>query len=182
MRIREILMKRIGYFTVILSLSMNMAALAEEKVVLLENEFGGMTEIYTYSKEDVEHKRGFHKKTISYDHKNDIKSVEILATKAHTKAEGWHTSITYFWGERRIGELYPTDSHAQEYGFNKMVVYYDEDNKVSKREYFLRDNTIGAKQGIYKRVVYYDTNEKRIKSENLDKLGNVVKTEMESGR
>jgi hypothetical protein len=175
-------MKEIGYLTLILFLSFNVAAFAEKKIVLRDNEYGGITEIFTYSKEDAEFKEGFYRKTVSYDNKERIKSIEVLATEEHTKMQGWHRSITYYWGKTKIGEIYATDSHAEEYGFDKMIVYLDKNHKVSKREYFLRDDTLGAREGIYKRVVYYDKNERRVKTESLDKLGNVLKVELDDKR
>jgi hypothetical protein len=158
---------------------MSLAVLAEEKVVLPNNEYGGATEIFTYSEEDAEHEQGFHKKLVSYDKKKNIKAIEVYATEAHTRAQGWYRSITYYWGKTRIGEVYPTDSHSEKFGFDKMVIYLDKDLHVGKREYFLRENTIGAKQGIYKRVIYYDRDGRRVKARNLDKLGNVVRSDLE---
>ena len=169
-------MRRIAYLSLILFICMNLSAFGGERVIFQDNEYGGITEKITYSKEDAEYKEGFYKKTVSYDKKGNPKSIELYATKAHTDEQGWYRSITYFWGKTKIGEVYATDSHAEEYGFHKMVVYLDTDEKVSKREYILREDTVGAKQGIYKRVIHYDSDGRRTKAINLDKLGNVVKT------
>jgi hypothetical protein len=116
---------------------------------------------------------------VSYDKKENIKAIEVYATEAHTEAQGWYRSMTYYWGKTSIGEVYPTDSHAEKYGFDKMVIYLDKDHNAIKREYFLRENTAGAKQGIYKRVIFYDSNGRRVEAKDFDKLGNVVQTDRE---
>jgi hypothetical protein len=55
-----------------------------------------------------------------------------------------------------------------------MVSYLDDNNRLEKREYFLNEDSLAAKLGVYKRVVHYDDNEKATHVEDLDIQGNVV--------
>ena len=60
-----------------------------------------------------------------------------------------------------------------------MVNYYDQNNLLYKREYYLRKESVFAKLGVYKRVVYYDNKGRKTESEDLDKVGNVKKVTLE---
>ena len=60
-----------------------------------------------------------------------------------------------------------------------MVNFYDKNNLLYKREYYLRKESVVAKLGVYKRVVHYDNSGRKTESEDLDRVGNVIKITLE---
>ena len=152
---------------------------ASHEEILQNNEYGGITEILTYSAGDDEYKQGIEKMVTSYDHKGNKMSVEAYATDENSTKEGWKKTVTYYWGKETIGEVYSTDSHSAIYGFYRMVNYYDNDNKIYKREYFLRQDSIIGQLGVYKRVVYYDKEGRKTGFADLDRFNNPIEINLE---
>ena len=60
-----------------------------------------------------------------------------------------------------------------------MVNFYDKNNLLYKREYYLRKESMVAKLGVHKRVVHYDNNGRKTESEDIDRVGNVIKITLE---
>jgi hypothetical protein len=172
-------MKTTGYFAVVLFLCLTATAFGKEESTLKDNEYGGITKVVTFSEKDAEYKKGVKKVVTAYDEMKNKIMVEVYATKIHIEKEGWDKTTTYYWGETTIGEVHSTDSHSEIYGFDKMVNFYDKNNLLYKREYYLRKESIVAKLGVYKRVVHYDNNGRKTESEDLDRVGNVIKISLE---
>ena len=172
-------MKTTGYFAVVLLLCLTATAFGKEESILKDNEYGGITKVVTFSEKDAEHKKGIKKVVTAYDEIKNKIMVEVYATKTHSEKEGWDKTTTYYWGETSIGEVHSTDSHSEIYGFDKMVNFYDQNNLLYKREYYLRKESVVAKLGVYKRVVHYDNNGRKTESEDLDRVGNVIKINLE---
>ena len=171
-------MKRIGIFTLVLSLYVCATALAgKEAVIFKDNEYGGVTKQITYSENDASFKKGMQKIVASYDNQGNKKKMEVYATKSHAEKTGWYKKVIYYWGRKKVSEAYSTDSDSVKYGFHKMVSYLDDNNRLEKREYFLNKDSLAARLGVYKRVVYYDDNEKATHVEDLDIQGNTVVVE-----
>jgi uncharacterized protein YxeA len=159
------------------------AVFATPKVVTVDgNEYGGKTEFITYSEGDREYRDGVNEKIISYDHKGKVVRVEVHATRDMAEREGWKTSITYYWGKAKIGERYSTDSDSVASGFYQTVDYLDSAGKLSKREFYVRPDSVIGTLGVYKRVVHYDQNGKQTNYEDLDRLGNPVTISLEDYR
>ena len=172
-------MKKTGYLAVVLFLCLTATAFGKEELILKDNEYGGITKVVTFSEKDAEYKKGIKKVVTAYDEMKNKTMVEVYATKIHSEKEGWDKTTTYYWDETSIGEIHPTDSHSEVYGFDKMVNYYDQNNLLYKREYYLRKESVFAKLGVYKRVVYYDNDGRITKSEDLDRVSNVVRIKLE---
>ena len=172
-------MKRIGCFAVLLFLCLTATVFAKEESILKDNEYGGITKIVSFSKKDAEHKKGIQQMVTAYDERKNKMMVEVSATKIHSEKEGWDKTITYYWGETSIGEVHSTDSHSEVYGFNKMVNYYDQNNLLYKREYYLRKESVFSKLGVYKRVVYYDNEGRITGTEDLNKIGTIIRISTE---
>jgi hypothetical protein len=150
-----------------------------EKTVATGNEYGGVTKEITYSKGDANYKRGIIRMVVSYDSGGNKKKIETYSTPSNAEKQGWHKTVTYYWGKGTIGEAYSTDSHSEIYGFDRMIVFMNSDGQIEKREFILRENSVGAKLGIEKRVIYYDSNGYKIRSEALDRFGNPVEFSLE---
>jgi hypothetical protein len=145
------------------------------------NEYGGKTEFVAYSEDDREYRDGVAEKITSYDEKGSVVRVEIHATTDLAENKGWDRSVTYYWGERKIGEVYSTDSDSAVSGFYQMVDYLEHD-KLSKREFYIRPNSVIGTLGVYKRVIHYDANGNQTNFEDLDRLGNPVTISLEDYR
>ena len=151
-----------------------MAFAAREEVISENNEYGGVTKQIVYSEKDPDFKRGMYKIIASYDNEGRKKKMEIYATESHSKEQGWYKKVIYYWGRKKVSEAYSTDSDSVKYGFHRMVSYFDKDNILEKREYYLNKNTTAAKLGVFKRVVHYDNRGKVTYVEDLDQRGNPV--------
>jgi hypothetical protein len=55
-----------------------------------------------------------------------------------------------------------------------MVSYFDNNDRLEKREYYLNEDTVAGKLGVYKRVVNYDSMGKIDHVQDLDRLDNPV--------
>jgi hypothetical protein len=55
-----------------------------------------------------------------------------------------------------------------------MVSYFDNNDRLEKREYYLNEDTVAGKLGVYKRVVHYDSKGKIDYVQDLDRLDNPV--------
>jgi hypothetical protein len=172
-------MKKTRYFAMVLFLCLTTTAFAKEESILKDNEYGGITKVVTFSKKDATYKKGIKKIVTAYDEMKNKIMVEVYATKIHSEKEGWDKTTTYYWDETSIGEVHSTDSHSEVYGFDKMVNYYDQNNLLYKREYYLRKESVFANLGVHKRVVYYDNNGRIAQSEDLDRVGNIIKIKLE---
>ena len=171
-------MKKVSCVLLALLMFAGVSAHAEtEKLVFPDNEYGGVTKQINYSKGDPNFERGILRVITHYDGKGKKKKIELYATESHANQEGWYRRVTYYWGKSKVSEAYATDSHSANYGFNRMASYYDERGNLEKREYYIRDDALAAKAGIYKRVVRYDRDGNETSVEDLDKLGNVLRRE-----
>jgi hypothetical protein len=171
-------MKTIALLTIGMFFSINLTAIAEtEEIIFQNNEYGGVTKQIVYSETDSDFKKGLHKIIASYDNEGSKKKMEIYATESHSKEKGWYKKIIYYWGRKKVSEAYSTDSDSVKYGFHRMVSYFDKDNILEKREYYLNKNTTAAQSGVYKRVVHYDDRGKVTYVEDLDRRGNLVLVE-----
>jgi hypothetical protein len=180
---RGLYMQKATLFTLAFLFSVTTIAFAKPNVRRMTgNEYGGKTEFVTYSDDDREYKNGTAEKITSYDAKGNVVRIEVHATKDVAEREGWDTSVTYYWGKTRIGEVYSTDSHSAISGFYQMVDYLDASGKLAKREFVVRPNSVIGTVGVYKRVVHYDKNGKQTNVENLDRLGNPVTVSLEDYR
>jgi hypothetical protein len=168
-------MKKAALFTAGLFYCLNsMAMAATEEVISRHNEYGGLTKQIIYSDKDPDFNKGMYKIVASYDNEGNKKKMEIYATESHSNEAGWYKKVIYYWERKKISEAYSTDSDSLKYGFHRMVSYYDKNNILEKREYYLNKNTTAAKLGVYKRVVHYDKNGKVSYVEDLDYGGNPV--------
>lgn len=154
-----------------------MAFAATEEVISKHNEYGGVTKQIVFSEKDPDFRKGMYKIVASYDNAGSTKKMEIYATESHSNEAGWYKKVIYYWARQKVSEAYSTDSDSLKYGFHRMVSYYDKDDILEKREYYLNENTTAAKLGVYKRVAHYDRNGKVTHVEDLDQRGNIVLTE-----
>jgi hypothetical protein len=168
-------MKKIGCLAVLLFLCLTATVFGKEESILKDNEYGGITKIVSFSETDADYEKGIQQIVTAYDERKNKMMVEVYATKIHSEKEGWGKTITYYWGETSIGEVHSTDSHSEVYGFDKMVNYHDQNNLLYKREYYLRKESVHAKLGVYKRVVYYDNEGRITGTENLNRIGNIIR-------
>ena len=168
-------MKRTALLTIGLIFYLNVMAIgATEEVISESNEYGGLTKQIVYSEKDPDFKKGMYKIIASYDNGGSKKKMEIYATESHSEEHGWYNKVIYYWEREKISEAYSTDSDSVKYGFHRMVSYFDKDNILEKREYYLNKNTTAAKLGVFKRVVHYDNKGKVTHVEDLDQRGNPV--------
>ena len=176
-------MKKRTLFTLALILSATTVVFAKPNIrIMTGNEYGGKTEFISYSEDDREYKNGTAEKITSYDGKGNVVRVEIHATETLEEKEGWDRSVTYYWGETKIGEVYSTDSNSAVSGFYQMVDYLDHGGKLSKREFYVRPNSVIGTLGVYKRVVHYDERGNQTNFEDLDRVGNPVTISLEDYR
>jgi hypothetical protein len=168
-------MKKAALFTMGLFFYLNAIAMAAtEQVISRHNEYGGLTKQIIYAEKDPDFSKGMYKIVASYDNEGSKKKMEIYATEKHSNEAGWYKKVIYYWERKKISEAYSTDSDSLKYGFHRMVSFYDKNNILEKREYYLNKNTTAAKLGVYKRVVHYDKNGKVTYVEDLDDRGNPV--------
>ena len=168
-------MRKIVSFVTLLFLATYGTAAAEaEKVVFDNNEYGGVTKEIIYSEDDTNFKKGMQKVIASYDRDGNKKKMEVYATGGHSEKKGWYKKVIYYWGRKKISEAYSTDADSTKYGFSRMVSYFDNNDRLEKREYYLNEDTVAGKLGVYKRVVHYDSKGKIDYVQDLDKLGNPV--------
>jgi hypothetical protein len=181
--IRSLYMQKVTLFTLAFLFSLTTIVLAKPNVrTMTGNEYGGKTDFITYSADDREYKDGINEKITSYDRKGNVVRIEVHTTKNMAEREGWDTSITYYWGKTKIGERYSTDSDSASSGFYQTVDYLDPAGKLSRREFYVRPDSIIGTLGVYKRVVHYDQNGKQTKYEDLDRIGNPVTISLEDYR
>ena len=110
----------------------------------------------------------------SYDKDGNKKKMEVYATAGYSEKKGWYKKVIYYWGRKKVSEAYSTDADSTKYGFSRMVSYFDNNDRLEKREYYLNEDTVAGKLGVYKRVVHYDSKGKIDYVQDLDKLGNPV--------
>ena len=168
-------MSRIISFVILLLLGTYGTATAEaERVVFENNEYGGVTKEITYSEGDVPFKKGMYKVIASYDKDGNKKKMEVYATGDYSAKKGWYKKVIYYWERKKISEAYSTDADSTKYGFSRMVSYFDKNNRLEKREYYLNEDTVAGKLGVYKRVVHYDSRGKIDYVQDLDRLDKPV--------
>ena len=176
-------MKKRTLFTLALILSATTVVFAKPNVRTISgNEYGGKTEFVTYSEDDREFKDGMSEKIISYDSKGSIVRLEVHATQDVAEREGWETRVTYYWGKKKIGEVYSTDSHSETAGFYQTADYLDKAGNLKKREFYVRPTSVIGTLGVYKRVIYYNKDGNQTKFEDLDRVGNQVTISLEDYR
>jgi hypothetical protein len=100
--------------------------------------------------------------------------MEVYATGGYSGKKGWYKKVIYYWGRKKISEAYSTDADSTKYGFSRMVSYFDNNDRLEKREYYLNEDTVAGKLGVYKRVVHYDSKGKIDYVQDLDRLDNPV--------
>ena len=168
-------MRRIILCVILLSLGTHGTAAAEAERVLFENnEYGGVTKEIIYSEGDAHFKKGMYKVIASYDKEGNKKKMEVYATAGYSEEKGWYKKVIYYWGRKKISEAYSTDADSIKYGFSRMVSYFDRNNRLEKREYYLNEDTEAGKLGVYKRVVHYDSKGNVDYVQDLDRLDNPV--------
>ena len=176
-------MKRTGLITLAILFSTTAVASAKPTVrTITGNEYGGKTEFITYSEEDSDFKNGISEKITSYDSKGQIVRVEVHATRDVAEREGWKNKVTYYWGKKKIGEVYSSDSNSETAGFYQTVDYLDKNGALKKREFYVRPTSVIGTLGVYKRVIYYDENGNQTKFDDLDRVGNPVTISLEDYR
>ena len=170
-------------FTLAVILSATSVAFAKPTMrTMTGNEYGGKTEFVTYSEDDREFKDGISEKITAYDSDGQIVRVEVHASRDVAEREGWETRVAYYWGKKKIGEIYSTDSHSETAGFYQTVDYLDKNGNLKKREFYVRPTSVIGTIGVYKRVIYYDKNGNQTKFEDLDRAGNPVTISLEDYR
>ena len=150
------------------------AAAEAERVLFENNEYGGVTKEIIYSEGDAHFKKGMYKVIASYDKDGNKKKMEVYATAGYSEKKGWYKKVIYYWGRKKVSEAYSTDADSTKYGFSRMVSYFDKNNRLEKREYYLNEDTEAGKLGVYKRVVHYDSKGKIDYVQDLDRLDNPV--------
>jgi hypothetical protein len=176
-------MQKAALFTLSFLFSVTTTVFAKPNVrTMTGNEYGGKTLFITYSEDDREYRDGINEKITSYDHKGKVVRIEVHATKDLAAREGWDTSVTYYWRKTKIGERYSTDSDSASSGFYQTVDYLDATGKLSKREFYVRRDSVIGTLGVYKRVVHYAANGTQTRYEDLDRLGNPVTISLEDYR
>jgi len=168
-------MRKIITLVILLFLTTQGSAAAEaERIMFDNNEYGGVTKEIIYSEDDATFKKGMYKVIASYDKDGDKKKMEVYATADHSEKTGWRKKVIYYWGRKKISEAYSTDVDSRKYGFSRMVSYFDNNDRLEKREYYLNEDTVAGKLGVYKRVVHYDSKGKIDYVLDLDRLDNPV--------
>jgi len=170
-------------FTIAVVLSAASVAFAKPNVRTISgNEYGGKTEFVTYSEDDREFKDGIGEKITSYDGKGQIVRMEVHATREAAEREGWETRVAYYFGKKKIGEVYSSDGRSETAGFDQTVDYLDKSGNVKKREFYVRPTSVIGTLGVYKRVIYYDKSGNQTRFEDLDRVGNPVTISLEDYR
>ena len=168
-------MRKIISFVILLFLATQGTAAAEaERVIFDNNEYGGVTKEIIYSEDDANFKKGMYIVIASYDKDGNKKKMEVYATGSYSEKKGWYKKVIYYWGRKKISEAYSTDADSTKYGFSRMVSYFDNNDRLEKREYYLNEDSVAGKLGVYKRVVHYDSKGKIDYVQDLDRLENPV--------
>ena len=82
--------------------------------------------------------------------------------------------IIHYESTGRVFEFFPSDKETGEQGVSKLVLYYNEKDKLQKREYYFAKGGHISELGVYRRVIYYDEAGGVTRVEHFDKNGKKV--------
>lgn len=172
-------MKKVTILVFILPFLLTITSLAgTEKVTSKNNDYGGVTKETTYSENDVEYKEGMLINTTHYDSKGNVVKYEQIATLSHAVEEGVLKFTIYMKNKKRTKiEAYSTEAFASQTGYHKMVGYFDNKERLLRREYYMTKDSLPAQFGVHKSIVYYDEKGRKTKTDYVDKQGQIVMTE-----
>lgn len=176
---KDIQIEVIAYLAMALFLCISTVALAKTEVVISKkNRFGGMTKKINYSDQDDNYKAGI-KQVIEYsDSHGNKRKIEFYTRKKHSPTFNLYM-IIHYKSTGKIVELFPSDKESGGQKVFKLVFYYNEMNKLHKREdYFIKGSPI-LELGIFKRVIYYDEAGGVTGIEHFDKIGKKVMPQQE---
>jgi len=172
--VKDVQIDMIASLAIVLFLYMNTVALGETKVVISKkNRFGGITEKISYSDQDDSYKAGI-RQVIKYsDSHGNKRRIEIYTTKKHSQTLDLDM-IIHYKSTGRVVELFPSNKESGGQGVSKLVLYYNEMDKMHMREdYFIKGSPI-LELGVFKRVIYYDEAGGVTRVEHFDKIGKKV--------
>jgi len=172
--VKNIHVQIVAYLTMVLFLCMSAAALAETEVVISKkNSFGGITKKINYSEQDKSYKAGI-KQVIDYsDGHGNKRKIEIYTSKKHSQKLDLDM-IIHYKSTGRVFEFFPSDKETGGQGVSKLVLYYNEKDKLQKREYYFAKGSPLLEIGVYKRVIYYDEAGGVTRVEHFNKIGKKV--------
>ena len=164
----------VAYITMVLFLCMSAAAFAETEVVISKkNSFGGITKKINYSEQDASYKAGI-KQVIDYSDSNGNKrKIEIYTSEKNSQKLDLDM-IIHYKSTGRVVEFIPSDNETGVQGVSKLILYYNEKDKLQKREYYFAKGSPVSELGVYKRVIYYDETGGVTRVEHFDKIGKKV--------
>ena len=164
----------VAYITMVLFLCMSAAAFAETEVVISKkNSFGGITKKINYSEQDASYKAGI-KQVIDYSDSNGNKrKIEIYTSKKHSQNLDLDM-IIHYESKVRVFEFFPSGNETEAQGVSKLFLYYNEKDKLQKREYYFAKGSPILEFGVSKRVIYYDEAGGVTRVEHFDKIGKKV--------
>ena len=153
---------------------MSTSAFAETEVVISKkNSFGGLTKKISYSEEDKSYKAGI-KQVIDYsDSHGNKRKIEVYTSKKHSQKLDLDM-IIHYKSTGKIFEFFPSDRETAGQGVSKLVLYYNEKDKLQKREYYFAKASDISGLGVYRRVIYYDEAGGVTRVEHFDKNGKKV--------
>jgi len=172
--VKGVNMNKIAYLTMIFFLCMSIAASAETEIVISKkNSFGGITKKINYSEEDHSYKAGI-KQVMDYsDSHGNKRKIEIYTSKKNSQKLDLDM-IIHYKSTGRVFEFFPSDKETGGQGVSKLVLYYNEKDKLQKREYYFAKGSPVSELGVYRRVIYYDEAGGVTRVEHFDKNGKKV--------
>jgi hypothetical protein len=172
--LKDLNMNKIVYLTMMLSLCISTAALAEtEFVISKKNKFGGITKKIKYSEQDDSYKAGIQQVIDYYDSQGNRRKIEIYRRRRHSRRLDLDM-IIHYKSTGRVLEVYSPDKEMGREKVSKRVSHYSKDDKLQKREYYFDKDSPISKLGVDKRVIYYDDAGGATRVEHLDKSGKRV--------
>ena len=82
--------------------------------------------------------------------------------------------IIHYKSTGRVFEFFPSDKETGGQGVSKLVLYYNEMDKLQRREYYFAKGSPISELGVYRRVIYYDEAGVVTRVDHFDKNGKKV--------
>ena len=175
--LKDVHLDLIAYLTMVLFFCISTAALGETEVVISKkNSFGGITKKINYSEQDDSYEAGI-KQVVEYsDSHGNKRKIEIYTSEKNSQKLDLDM-IIHYKSTGRVVEFIPSDNETGVQGVSKLILYYNEKDKLQKREYYFAKGSPVSELGVYKRVIYYDETGGVTRVEHFDKIGKKVMTQ-----
>ena len=139
-------MKKILCALIVLLMAISTLVFAETRKRINErNEYGGVTEMVTYSPGDKEYQKdGMSKNIIYFGSNKKVVKNEGFFTDEFVRKDGITKTINYFDSNEKImkKEFIMTDEFVRKYGMARGMLYYDSNRNVVKKEYYGKDGAL----------------------------------------